>query len=137
MESSTHHGVRHTFTFIKNLKLIIQIKLLKCATFHAFICQARNKLHISVFLIITSHAIIFCRTPPSTRYGAAGGVYPGSTLLYVSLGFAGERFFDTFILDTSTNQWSTSKSYNPCPVLNKYYTTAQESEWHIVKIQQK
>lgn len=46
-------------------------------------------------------------TPPRTRYGAAGGVYPGSTLLYVSLGFAGERFFDTFILDTSSNQWST------------------------------
>lgn len=46
-------------------------------------------------------------TPPRTRYGAAGGVYPGSTLLYVSLGFAGERFFDTFVLDTSTNQWST------------------------------
>lgn len=111
MVSSVHHGVRHTFTFIKILKLIIQIKLSKCTTFHAFICQARNKLHISVFLIITSHAIILCRTPPSTRYGAAGGVYPGSTLLYVSLGFAGERFFDTFVLDTSSNQWSTSKSY--------------------------
>lgn len=46
-------------------------------------------------------------TPPRTRYGAAGGVYPGSTLLYVSLGFAGERFFDTFVFDTSANQWST------------------------------
>lgn len=68
------------------------------------------------FIIITFHAFILYRTPPRTRYGAAGGVYPGSTLLYVSLGFAGERFFDTFILDTSTNQWSTSKSYNPCPV---------------------
>ncbi|XP_062595774.1 uncharacterized protein LOC134257148 [Saccostrea cucullata] len=46
-------------------------------------------------------------TPPSVRYGAVGGVYPGSPLLYVNLGFAGKRYFDTLVLNTSTNQWST------------------------------
>ncbi|XP_078331514.1 uncharacterized protein LOC111130385 [Crassostrea virginica] len=64
-------------------------------------------------------------TPPRTRYGAAGGVYPGSSLLFVSLGFAGERYFDTLVLDTSTNHWATRFCEGYCHPYTPDYPNAR------------
>lgn len=114
MESSVHHGVSHTSTFWKILNWSYSTnQIIKMHNISSmYLLDTKYTAYQGIkFIIITFHAFILYRTPPRTRYGAAGGVYPGSTLLYVSLGFAGERFFDTFVLDTSSNQWSTSKSY--------------------------
>ena len=46
---------------------------------------------------------------PDYRYGAAGGIFPNSTGMFVSMGFSGKRYFDTFRYDTMNMFWSEGK----------------------------
>eukprot|EP01135_Chromosphaera_perkinsii_P007995 Nk52_evm67s1073 gene=Nk52_evmTU67s1073 len=54
---------------------------------------------------------------PDTRYGAGGGIYPGSQFFYVTHGFSDERYSDTFQLNLQTNTWTKTfdgtNPYNP------------------------
>lgn len=42
---------------------------------------------------------------PPPRYGATGGIYPGSDVFWVTHGFAHRRFDDTWALDLNTLEW--------------------------------
>ena len=46
---------------------------------------------------------------PDYRYGSAGGIFPNSTGMFVSMGFSGKRYFDTFRYDTTNMFWSEGK----------------------------
>ncbi len=56
-------------------------------------------------------------TIPAVRYGSAGGIYPGQSSFLVSLGFSGDRHFDTYSFDLTTNCWTKQHDgvhpYNP------------------------
>lgn len=58
--------------------------------------------------------------PPEERYGAAGGIYPGQSLLWMSHGFANIRYSNTFtydLINSQRNKWveefTGTSSYNP------------------------
>lgn len=57
--------------------------------------------------------------PPEKRYGAAGGIYPGQSLLWMSHGFADIRYSNTFTYDllNGRRKWveefTGTNSYNP------------------------
>ena len=42
---------------------------------------------------------------PAKRYGAAGGIFPNSSRLYVSLGFADVRYADTYSYSVPERAW--------------------------------
>ena len=48
---------------------------------------------------------------PEYRYGSAGGIFDNSSQFFISLGFAGDRFFDTFTYDTAQQMWTKGKQY--------------------------
>ena len=57
---------------------------------------------------------------PEARYGAAGGIYPGESLLWMTHGFADIRYSNTFtydLIDARRNKWveefTGTSSYNP------------------------
>ena len=54
---------------------------------------------------------------PETRYGASGGVHPDGDGLFLSHGFSGTRYANTFKFEFKSNSWITLKDdvgkYNP------------------------
>ena len=54
---------------------------------------------------------------PEKRYGSGGGIHKDGDGLYVTHGFAGERYSNTFKFDFNKNEWievfSGTNSYNP------------------------
>lgn len=46
---------------------------------------------------------------PEGRYGAAGGIHPQGTKIYVHQGAALERYFDTNAYDVVDQAWSAGK----------------------------
>lgn len=57
--------------------------------------------------------------PPEKRYGAAGGIYPGESMLWMTHGFATKRYSNTFTYDLldGRKKWieefTGTNSYNP------------------------
>ena len=64
--------------------------------------------------------------PPEERYGAAGGIYPNDSLLWMTHGFADRRYSNTFTYDllegrhkwveefTGTNSYNPAYPHNRC-----------------------
>lgn len=54
---------------------------------------------------------------PEKRYGSGGGIYKDGNAIFVTHGFADERYSNTFKFDLNTNEWievfSGTNSYNP------------------------
>ncbi|XP_064600894.1 uncharacterized protein LOC135467064 [Liolophura sinensis] len=57
---------------------------------------------------------------PQARYGAAGGIFPGSPHLYVSMGFSKQRYYDTVVYDVHQRSWH---SEFPCYQCHPYSVT--------------
>ena len=53
---------------------------------------------------------------PRGRYGAAGGIYQGSSLFYLSHGFRAKdrRFADAFVYDTVAESWTRGELKKIC-----------------------
>ncbi|XP_061178641.1 kelch domain-containing protein 10-like [Saccostrea echinata] len=43
---------------------------------------------------------------PQSRYGAAGGIFPGGSKFFVHQGFSHTRHFDTLVFDVNTMEWN-------------------------------
>ncbi|KAL5006596.1 hypothetical protein ScPMuIL_015402 [Solemya velum] len=43
---------------------------------------------------------------PRSRFGATGGIYPGSSKFYVNQGFSDQHYFDTFTYDVTSQGWN-------------------------------
>ncbi|KAK3103739.1 hypothetical protein FSP39_021480 [Pinctada imbricata] len=62
---------------------------------------------------------------PQARYGAAGGIYPGSTKLYLHQGFSSERYFDLHVYDTVQGKWEAVFCPKGCTPYNPSYPHAR------------
>ena len=91
-------------------KILEYLKILKIF----FVCFSRFD-----FVTMEWNKLPQGTNPPEKRYGVAGGIYPGESLLWMTHGFADIRYSNTFTYDLirNRNKWveefTGTNSYNP------------------------